>query len=217
MRARHLKFLAVASLLGGALFLAHRSILLTVGDFLIIQDTLRPADVIHVIAGPDEQTDYAIHLYQLGYAKKIFFTGGWCRFHNYFHGQHGKERALARGIPSKAIAMDESLVTSTYSEVVELKEFMDRSEEPIRSVIAIGDPFHMRRARWTYRQALDDTVEVYMAPVPFELSQFEHRWWMDRGSRRMVEAEYIKLMYYYARYRFSWGPFKEWLASFDRD
>lgn len=215
--SRQLKVLAVASVLGGVLFLAHETILSAVGDFLVTGDNLAPADVIHVIAGPDERTDYAIQLYQRGYAKKIFFTGGWCRFHNYFHGQRGKERALDRGIPLKAIATDESSVTSTYAEVVHLKEFINRSEEPIRSVIAISDPFHMRRARWTYRRVLGDKVRALVAHIPFESSQYKRDWWMDRGSRRMVGDEYIKLVYYYARYQLSRGSLKEWLASFDRD
>lgn len=36
--------------------------LVLIGDFLIIQDTLEPADVIHVIAGEDYRTDYAFQL-----------------------------------------------------------------------------------------------------------------------------------------------------------
>lgn len=213
--ARQLKALAVASLLGGVLFLSRGTIFSAIGEFLVIGDNLAPADVIHVIAGPDEHTDYAIQLYHFGYAKKIFFTGGWCRSHNYFHGRHGRDRAIDRGIPSKAIATDESLVTSTYSEVVELKKFIDRSKEPIRSVIAVSNPFHMRRARWTYHQVLGDKVEVHMAHIPFELSQYKRDWWTDRISRQMVGDEYLKFVYYYARYRLSWGPLKDWLASFD--
>ncbi len=52
--------------------------LMRIGDFLYIQDTLAPADVIHVIAGDDYRTDYAIQLYKKGYGKELFFTGGWC-------------------------------------------------------------------------------------------------------------------------------------------
>jgi uncharacterized SAM-binding protein YcdF (DUF218 family) len=208
---------AVVVILGATLFLLSEHILSAIGDFLVVQDKLQPADVIHVIAGPDERTDYAIHLYQRGYAKTIFFTGGWCRFHNFFHGQHGRERALERGVPSKAIAIDDSPVTSTYSEVVRLKEFIDRGGRPLLSIIAVSDPYHMRRARWTYKQVMGDKVELRMAPVPLELSVDYRRWWTDRESRKMVKDEYAKIAYYYARYRFSWGWLKDWLASLDRD
>jgi len=37
-----------------------------IGDFLVVEDDLRPADVIHIIAGDDYRTDYAIQLYQQG-------------------------------------------------------------------------------------------------------------------------------------------------------
>ena len=44
---------ATVVLLGMALFLARKPILQIIGDFLVVQDELRPADVIHVISGPD--------------------------------------------------------------------------------------------------------------------------------------------------------------------
>lgn len=50
-----------------------------IGKFLVIQDTLEPGDVIHVIAGDDYRTDYAFQLYREGYAKKIFFYRGMVR------------------------------------------------------------------------------------------------------------------------------------------
>ena len=47
--------------------------LMLIGDLLFIEDTLYPADVIHVIAGDDYRTDYASQLYKKGYGKVIFF------------------------------------------------------------------------------------------------------------------------------------------------
>jgi uncharacterized SAM-binding protein YcdF (DUF218 family) len=204
-------------LLGTTLFLIHERILLAVGDFLVIQDELQPADVIHVISGPDDRTHYAIQLYRQGYARQIFFTGGWCTFHNYYHGQHGQQRALEQGVPPEAIALDDSQVTSTYDEALRLKEYIAGSQTPIRSVIVVSDTFHMRRARWTYRHLLGDQVSIQMAPVPFELSPYQRRWWTDDKSRQYVKEEYVKLAYYYARYQFGVGPLGKWLASLDRE
>jgi len=203
--------------IGLIMFTGRESILSRIGDFLVVQDKLQQADVIHVIAGPDKYTDYAVQLYRQGYGKKIFFTGGWCQLHNAKHGERGRERASANGVPPQAIAVDESPVTSTYSEVVKLKEFIDRSEMPVRSVAVVTDPYHSRRARWTYRQVLGDELALCVAPLPFELSQYQRRWWTDQGSRRMVKDEYLKILYYYARYKFTWGWVKNWLASLDRD
>jgi uncharacterized SAM-binding protein YcdF (DUF218 family) len=199
------------------LVLIREPILFVIGDFLVVRDELQLADVIHVISGPDDRTDYAIQLYKEGYARQIFFTGGWCSFHNYYHGQHGRERALEQRIPPEAIAIDDSRVTSTYAEVFQLKEFITHSQAPVRSVIVVSDPYHMRRARWTYRHLLGDQVSLQMAPVPFELLPYQRRWWTDEKSRQYVKIEYLKIAYYLARYQFGVGPVGEWLAAFDRE
>ena len=208
---------AAVGLIGLTFFLAREPILVKIGNFLVVQNTVQVTDVIHVIAGPDEYTDYAARLFQQGYGKKIFFTGGWCSIHKDNHGDRGRERALAKGVPLRSIVTDDSPVTSTYAEVMRLKNFIARSEEPIRSVAAVSDPYHMRRTRWTYRHVLGDEVEVRMAPIPFELSPYKRRWWADGESRGMVKEEYVKIVYYYARYKFAWGWLREWLASFDKD
>jgi uncharacterized SAM-binding protein YcdF (DUF218 family) len=200
----------------GTLFLAREPLLLVIGNFLVIKNNLHSADVIHVIAGEDHRTDYAIKLFKQGYARQIFFTGGWCQPQNFSHGQHGRARALENGIPLKAISLDESEVTSTYSEVLKLKEFIGQSAHSINSVIVVSDPYHMRRCRWTYQLILGDEIEVEMAPVPFELSPYQRNWWSDKQSREFVKYEYLKIIYYYARYKLNWKPLRNWLTSLDK-
>jgi uncharacterized SAM-binding protein YcdF (DUF218 family) len=204
-------------LLIGTLFLTGEQILLAIGDFLVIKDDLKAADVIHVIAGEDYRTDYAIKLYKQGYGKQIFFTGGWCHGHNFYHGKHGKQRAVKQGIPKAAVAIDDSEVKSTYAEVVRLKEYIAQSQTPIRSVIVVSDPPHMRRARWTYKNVLDDKFSIQMAPVPFDASPYQRKWWRDEMSRHYLKNEYLKIVYYIARYQMNFGVLREWLARFDRD
>jgi len=200
---------------GIALWSVREPILVSVGSFLVVQDELEPADVIHVISGHDDRTDYAIQLYREGHGKRLFFTGGWCPEIQGNHAERGRERALAQGVPPDAIAIDGSEVTSTYSEALELNGFIAASREPIRSVIIVSDPYHMRRARWAYRRVLGRDVSLQMAPVPNGLSPYRQRWWTDAESRKYVRQEYAKIAYYYARYQFSWGPMREWLASLD--
>jgi uncharacterized SAM-binding protein YcdF (DUF218 family) len=188
-----------------------------IGKYLVVQDQLSPAEVIHVIAGEDYRTDYAIQLYKQGFANQIFFTGGWCNTHQYNHGQHGMERALSQGVPEAAIAFDESPVTSTYEEAERLATFIDGSPRTIESVVVVSDPYHMRRARWTYRRVLGKNVAVQMAPVPFERTPYRLRWWDDYQSKRYVKDEYLKYFYYITRYQLSWGWIREWLASYDTE
>ena len=207
-------FTVVLLLLSVVAFFARETVFQAIGDFLVIQDDLQPADVIHVIAGPDYRTDYAIQLFHEGYGKQIFFTGGWCDTHG-FHGEHGMQLSLEKGVPLDSIAFDDSEVTSTYSEAERLEEFIAENTDPIKSVIIVSDPHHMWRARWTYRRVLGNEIEVQMAPTPFDSSPYQRQWWTDWNSWRMVKDEYQKILYYYARYKFSWGPLREWLASYD--
>lgn len=216
MRAR-VVMIAAAMAIAGVLLAAHEPVLLAIGDFLAVQDELEPADVIHVIAGPDDRTDHAIQLYKQGYSNVIFFTGGWCDIHGYYHGQHGVERAGAQGVDPQGLAADESPVTSTYDEAVVLKGFLARSPAPVRSVIVVSDPYHMRRVRWTYRKVLGDEVRVELAPVPFSATTYGRRWWDDPAARKYVTTEYMKLVYYFARYQLELGPIGDWLAGLDRE
>lgn len=195
-----------------SLYIFRRQILLGIGNYLIVEDPLSPVDVIHVIAGDDYRTDYAIQLYRQGYAKYIFFTGGWCTFHGYYHGVHGRQLALEQGVPAEAVAYDDASVTSTFSETLLLKAWIERSRLPIHSVMVVSDPFHMRRVRWTNRFILGKGIDIVMAPVPFEQTPFKRLWWTDESSRNYVRSEYIKSVYYFFRYRLS----IKWLESFDR-
>jgi len=213
-RSTGVLFLSII-LFGATGFFFKKQILLAVGDFLIIEDRLQPVDVIHVIAGNDYRTEYAIRLYQQGFAKHLFFTGGWCNRHNYYHGAHGRDLAIQEGVPAEAIMIDDSTVTSTYSEVERLKSWMDQNTSPVRSVMVVSDPFHMRRAQWTYHQVLGADVGILMAPVPFDQTPYVHAWWTDHASQVYVRDEYKKFVYYVLRYQLAWGPIRDWLASFD--
>jgi len=197
------------------LFLSRERWLKWIGDFLIVQDTLKPADVIHVIAGEDYRTDYAFQLYQQGYGKMVFFTGGKCDFHLSGHGARAREKALVQGVPLAAMTSDDSEVMSTYMEAELLKEWMEKNTSPVQSIIVVSDPFHMRRARWAYQKVFGDQIQIQMAPVPFELTPYQSTWWKDVESQKYVQEEYFKFIFYLFRYQYSWGFFKDWLASFD--
>ena len=190
---RYAAIIAGIAAVGVIVFLVREPILLAVGNFLVVQEDLQPADVIHVISGPDYRSDYGDELYRQGYAKQMFFTGGWCPVIQGNHALRAEERALEQGIPATAIVADGFQVTSTYSEAVRLKMFIDQSPVPIRSVIIVSDPHHMRRARWAYHEVLGDGVKLEMAPVPFQQSPYRRRWWTDDESRQMVKDEYLKL------------------------
>ncbi len=182
-----------------------------IGDALVIQDELRPVDVIHVIAGDDYRTQYAIQLYQQGYAKMLFFTGGWCTFHGYDHGSHAQQLALEAGVPPQAIAYDDSKVLSTYDEALLLASYLAKNQPAYRSIMVVSDPYHMRRVQWTYRHIFGKQLTIFLAPVPFAQTPFSEQWWTDQRSSNYVREEYGKLVYYFLRYQLN----MKWLARYD--
>ncbi len=207
----------VIILLSSIFWMFREQIMLAIGDYLIIQDELHTSDVIHVIAGEDYRTEYAVQLFKQGYAPVIFFTGGWCSTYGYYHAAHARELAISLGVPFEAIVVDDSEVTSTYSETVLLKSWIDQESIAINSVIMVSDPFHMRRLQWTGRKVLGNEAELLMAPVAFDATPYDREWWKNEWSQNYVKDEYLKLIYYIARYQLSFGFIQEWLASFDKE
>jgi uncharacterized SAM-binding protein YcdF (DUF218 family) len=216
-QSKMLTILILLVLIVLTVFIIRIPIMLSMGNFLIIQDNLHPADVIHIISGLDYRSEYGIQLVEEGYGKLIFFTGAWCPDIQGIHADRGKLLALSQGLSASTIATDSTDVNSTYQEATRLKELIDNSQNPVKSVIIVSDPFHMRRAKWTYRRILGDNVEVQMAPVPFEMTSYTMRWWENWTSLKMVEEEYVKYIYYLLRYGLNWTPLSNWLATFDRD
>jgi uncharacterized SAM-binding protein YcdF (DUF218 family) len=204
-------------LIGCIIYLTRNSFLLAIGNFLIVQDPLQQVDVIHVISGPDYRTDYAVQLFQQGYGKYLFFTGGWCPEIMGVHADRSTELSIQQGVPASAIKSDPYQVISTYQEAQRLKLWIDQAQTPVHSVIIVSDPHHMRRARWAYQRVLGKNVKLIMAPVPFDQTPYQQQWWADGTSRNMVRDEYVKIIYYYARYKFSSGRLQEWLASLDEE
>jgi len=183
-----------------------------IGDALVIQDTLAPVDVIHVIAGDDYRTLYAIQLYRLGYAKLLFFTGGWCLRHSYYHGAHALQLALEAGVPRDAVAYDDSQEFSTYDEALLLQKYLAENQPAFHSIMVVSDGFHMHRAQMTYRYVFGQEFSVVMAPVPFDQTPFKQQWWTDRASAKYVIEEYAKLLYSFFRFQLH----MEWLSVLEK-
>jgi len=70
----------------------------------------------------------------------------------------------------------------------------------IQSVTIVSSPYHMRRAQWAFQKVLGERVRLQFAPVPFEMSSLEQRWWTDTKSRKMVVKEYLKILFYFVKH-----------------
>ena len=171
-------------LLGGGiallvcLFLIYKPVLLSIGGFLVVEDDLKPADLIHVLGGGFDRLDYGLQLYEQGYGQRIFITGG-------DDASVYRAYALANGAETEHILPPASWAVNTHEEALELKQFVD-SEASVQTVIVVSSPYHMRRAQWTFQDVLGDQVNLQFAPVPFETARHQQQWWLDAGSRKIV-------------------------------
>jgi len=196
-----IKPLAVFFLLFAIFFIARESILLSLGNFLIVGDDLHPADLIHVLGGDVERVDYGIDLYKQGYGRKILFTGGRVELPlvKTTYSRLAREYAESKGALAEDILPDESTATSTFEEVLELEEILQH-EASVRSLIIVSSPYHLRRARWIFKKGLNNRVALQFAPVPFEKSRQKQRWWTEELSLQSVVNEYLKLPLYVLKY-----------------
>ena len=181
------------------LALAHRPVLGAAGDVLVAREPLRPADVIVVLAGNSPyRAQHAEALYRDGLARHVIIS-------NEPLSSHGvrttwlelRAAGLVRlSIPDDAIVPIEAIADSTYDEALSSREIMQA--RGWRTAIVVTDPFHMRRALLTFRQAFEPAGLVAL-PSPADESKYGvDDWWQDRNAAMRVVQEYVKLGYYLA-------------------
>lgn len=201
---------AVSLLLFAVFFLLFRlsppfreTTLFGVGDFLIVEDTLKPADLIHVLGGGDVgRVDHGVALYKQGLGKMMFFTGGRVEprgMYNLPDSFLSGDYAELQGVSPEDILLRGDTAANTYEEALMLRKLLDK-ENAIHSVIIVSTPYHLLRARWVFNKIVGYRVGLQYAPVPFAISQYQQRWWEDKLSLAMVKNEYLKLLYYFLRY-----------------
>ena len=158
--------------------------------FLTPDDPLRVADAILVFSGdPDyERTLEAVHLYHLGLARYLVFSG---------RGGPGDSAqsmaAVARrhGVPDEAILL-EGQATSTYQNVLFVRDLL--AEHHVRTLILVTSPYHQRRAYLVARNLLPRVVLINHAARRSHWSP--QGWWRSPAARTVVVREYVKLAGY---------------------
>jgi len=190
-------------------------VLTSAGAFLILDDDLLRADLCHVLGGNEKRVIYGVKLYQQGLCAKLVFIGG-KEGEAQSYGSRQKAFAIDHGVSAADIVIDETDVFSTFSEITRLAAVIRTTSPPASTLTYVTDAFHTRRVHMVSRWILEDSVRVQMAPVPFEDSYFKRSWLQDRRSRKMVFREYVKLTFYWLRYRVPVQPLNAWLARFDR-
>jgi uncharacterized SAM-binding protein YcdF (DUF218 family) len=190
--------LAVCALLVLAV-LTRQTWLSAAGAVLVEHDELAPSDVIVVLAGNSSfRARHAEALYAQGLAPHVIIS-------NEPLSSHGVQTTWLElrsvglvhlAIPDEAIVPIPEISDSTYEEALRSRDIM--RAHGWRSAILVTDPFHMRRATLTFRQAFGP-AELTVAASPADDSKYGvDNWWTDRNAIMRVVQEYVKLGYYVA-------------------
>ena len=183
--------------------------LTTAGFWLVpAPEEIRPADVIVVLAGAYERSEYAADLYQQGVAPKVWVSRPLreprkSRLEKYGFVTPREEEIHLRVLTYKKVAPEniEFFGTHSVSTAEEARAMREKvGTAPIRLII-VTSPTHVRRARFVFEDALKNTgTTLQVVATPYE--HFDPYWWRDQDSARVVVLEIAKTIYYAVGGRF---------------
>lgn len=178
---------------------------------LIVSSELERADALVVLSGSGayvERAGLAAQLFKEGRAPKVVLTndpmiGPWSQAEqrNPTFTERATEELQRAGVPLERIEVLPQPVASTYDEAVVLRQWA--VSRGLRSILVVTSGYHSRRALWTLRRVFEGSgVEVGLVPVaPGQQVPAPAVWWLKPLGWRMVALEYLKIVYYFFRYR----------------
>ncbi len=203
-----LVWMAAAILLLVIIVYLFRAPLLTgVAEGLIVNDPPAPADIIFLLNGDFNTRPFrAAELYKQGYAPQIVIA----RSEDTPAVELGlipNDTDVSLGVLKKlGVPADKIVVlpipggvTSTFDEAAVLHKYVESNH--IGKVMLVTSAFHSRRAKWIFTRELADLpVSLEMVAVPH--STFDQtNWWRSENGLITLDNEYIKLFYYFLKYR----------------
>jgi uncharacterized SAM-binding protein YcdF (DUF218 family) len=177
---------------------------------LIVHAEVSRADAIVVLAGSStyiERTHAAAKLFSEGRAPLIVLTndnihGGWSveQQRNPLFIERAANELAARGVERNRIELISTPVTSTYDEVVRIRDYA--RSRGWRSIIVVTSSYQSRRALWTLKRVFqgEDVALGMSAAPPGEQSPSPAIWWCSRMGWKSVAGEYAKMVYYRVKY-----------------
>jgi uncharacterized SAM-binding protein YcdF (DUF218 family) len=179
---------------------------------LIVVNDLSHADAMVVLSGSSayvERTHRAAQLFREGRAPKIILTNdsqqsGWSnelQRNPLFIERAAGELTGAGGVPEAEIEILEQAVSSTYEEALLVRRHAET--HGLRSILIVTSAYHSRRALWTFRKVFEGSgITVGLTIVmPGEQMPPPATWWLHVRGWKAVAGEYLKLIYYWLRYR----------------
>ncbi len=179
--------------------------------YLTVRAELPHADVLVVMSGSalyDERAQWAAKLYHEGKAPFVILSndnqrGGWSNDdeQNLFFYERARRVLLECGVPPERVQVLMVPISSTYEEAISVREYA--SKNGIRTILFVTSQQHSRRAWWTLRRVFSQSgIEVGLSPAaPGPRSPSPATWWCFPRGWLIVAGEYVKLFYYWIRYR----------------
>lgn len=176
-------------------------------QWLIVGRELPRADAILILGGATDykaRAELAARMYRENRAAKILLTdddlrGGWSNRYerNLYFVERAKLELEAAGVAANAIEILPEKVYSTRDEATAMRAFA--KDRNIKSFIIVTSDYHTRRARWTFDKAFENT-DVQIGIQAAETDDLTD--WRRTNARgwRTIAGEYMKLIYYFARY-----------------
>jgi len=184
-------------------YILHKPILHSMGNYLIYENELKPADAIFVLSGQAyERGNEAARLYKEGFAKKVICTGG---------NKEPNFLAMSIDLYESAITQKDLYRCGVDSSAVDTvnrgKNTDDESNvilayckaHHINSCIIVSSKFHTRRIKLAFKnkfEANNIVIEIHGAP---SVTYNENKWWENEYGAIALNNEYIKLAYYYIK------------------
>lgn len=177
--------------------LTSRLWLVQLGQFLICEHKLQPADLIVVQGGGDrERIQEAARLYHQDYARRLLISG-----HTpedlpgirTTHEELGKREAIRLGVQPEDIVI-EGKSTSSRESAVFSRPLFERYK--VDTIILISEPYHLRRSYLTYRKVYPTKRLKIICRAPRNSWYKGSSWWQSERGLIATSNEYIKLAYY---------------------
>lgn len=173
-----------------------------VGDFLIVDDPLTPADAVVALGGGGrDRVSHATLLFDQGYADWFVVTNARSDMPGIraSYGELMQQEAIWQGVPEQHILIAPGIAETTYDEAVAMRRLAQ--EQGWRFLIVVTDPFHTRRARMAFREAFEGShITVAIQPVNEHWYQ-PSSWWQSRDGLRQTWTEYAKLVLHLIGYK----------------
>ena len=195
MNLRRFRWLAVALIVCGLLTLGFGVAALRVGTWLVVNEPLRPSDIIFVTDGRTPQRELeGAALFHEGWAPRVALAlarDGASAEVRRLSGEPPPQEYSAmilgrRAVPAAAIVRMDRVVENTLQEMQ--ANFDYARAQGFRQVIIVSSPYHTRRIRVIWDRNFEREI-----PAIVRASRYERvdpaRWWRARRSLEAIVHE----------------------------